>query len=46
MPPDLKEGYYIGPDHAGAHDLLVIAGMFNDGANQWLAHRLNFRPAT
>ena len=42
-PPDLKEGYYIGPDHAG-DDPRVIAGMFNHGANQWPAQRPNFRP--
>src|ERR1700691_4213818 len=27
-PPDLKEGYYIGPDHK-SDDPRVIAGMFN-----------------
>lgn len=42
-PPDLKEGYYIGPDHS-ADDPRVIAGMFNHGANQWPAQRPNFRP--
>jgi isopenicillin N synthase-like dioxygenase len=42
-PPDLKEGYYIGPDHA-EDDPRVIAGMFNHGANQWPAQRPNFRP--
>jgi isopenicillin N synthase-like dioxygenase len=42
-PPDLKEGYYIGPDHK-PDDPRVIAGMFNHGANQWPAQRPNFRP--
>jgi isopenicillin N synthase-like dioxygenase len=42
-PPDLKEGYYIGPEHA-ADDPRVIAGMFNHGANQWPASRPNFKP--
>jgi isopenicillin N synthase-like dioxygenase len=42
-PPDLKEGYYIGPDHA-PDDPRVMAGMFNHGANQWPSQRPNFRP--
>jgi isopenicillin N synthase-like dioxygenase len=42
-PPDLKEGYYIGPEHT-ADDPRVIAGMFNHGANQWPAARPNFKP--
>jgi isopenicillin N synthase-like dioxygenase len=42
-PPDLKEGYYIGPEHA-ADDPRVIAGMFNHGANQWPASRPQFKP--
>src|SRR5882724_12536934 len=42
-PPDLKEGYYIGPEHT-ADDPRVIAGMFNRGANQWPATRPNFEP--
>jgi isopenicillin N synthase-like dioxygenase len=42
-PPDLKEGYYIGPEHT-ADDPRVIAGMFNHGANQWPASRPRFKP--
>ena len=42
-PPDLKEGYYVGPEHT-ADDPRVIAGMFNHGANQWPATRPNFKP--
>jgi isopenicillin N synthase-like dioxygenase len=42
-PPDLKEGYYIGPDHA-ADDPRVVKGMFNHGPNLWPAQRPNFKP--
>lgn len=42
-PPDLKEGYYIGPEHA-ADDPRVLAGMFNHGSNQWPSSRPNFKP--
>jgi isopenicillin N synthase-like dioxygenase len=42
-PPDLKEGYYVGPEHA-ANDPRVIAGMFNHGANQWPSSRPRFKP--
>src|SRR5260370_25464607 len=40
-PPDLKEGYYVGPEHA-ANDPRAIARMFNHGANQWPATRPRF----
>ena len=41
-PPDLKEGYYIGPEHA-ADDPRVRAGLFNHGANQWPSSRPRFK---
>jgi isopenicillin N synthase-like dioxygenase len=44
MPPDLKEGFYVGNDRRPDHRY-VRADYFNQGYNQWPASLPTFRPA-
>jgi isopenicillin N synthase-like dioxygenase len=44
MPPDLKEGFYVGNDHGPDHPY-VRAGYFNQGPNQWPLDLPTFKPA-